>query len=537
MTPRDPSRFSSADFADRAGGGRRGGDHQFQSILFARPQAAAGIDARAEPDYFADLNLDQLLESATSGREQYELKPFFYAPLHDVDSVRYRHEVLRDLERDEVRRAVTAFAESMRRMRAHLEQAQELHYELQKQPWFLDAVQTYCDAVRSLARELAEREVSSRGLRGLRDYLGEYSASDRFGRLVDETRVLKEALAGIRYAVHIRGARVTVTRYEGEPDYGAEVEETFARFKQGAAKSYLVREPEIADMDHVEAQVLDGVARLHPEEFGALANYCARHRDYIDATVARFDREVQFYIAYLDLIDELRAAGLSFSYPSVSARSKEILAEDTFDIALANKLVSDGAKVVCNDFQLEGPERVFVVTGPNNGGKTTFARTVGQLHHLASLGLPVPGTRARLFLPDRIYTHFDKEEDIETLRGKFDDELVRVHAILEQATSSSVIVMNESFSSTSLNDARFVGSEVMRRILELGCLGVYVTFVDEIASLGNATVSMVAQIVPDNPAERTFKVLRRPADGLAYAWAIAERYGLTYERLMERIAA
>jgi DNA mismatch repair protein MutS len=112
-----------------------------------------------------------------------------------------------------------------------------------------------------------------------------------------------------------------------------------------------------------------------------------------------------------------------------------------------------------------------------------------------------------------------------------------VHEILEQATAGSVIVMNESFNSTTLNDALFVGTEVMERILELGCLGVYVTFVDELASLSEATVSMVTQVVPDNPAVRTFKVLRRAADGLAYAWAIAEKHGLTYERVIRRIEA
>jgi DNA mismatch repair ATPase MutS len=114
---------------------------------------------------------------------------------------------------------------------------------------------------------------------------------------------------------------------------------------------------------------------------------------------------------------------------------------------------------------------------------------------------------------------------------------VRVHDILERATSDSVVVMNESFNSTTLNDALFVGTEVMQRLLDLGPLAVYVTFVDELAALDEATVSMVSQIVPENPAERTFKVLRKPADGLAYAWAIAQKYGLTYERLTKRIAA
>jgi len=533
---------------------------RFQSVLFEQPASGAGVDGLPEPDFFADLNLDQVLEWMTASRKQYELKPFFYAPLHDVAAVRYRHEVLRDLEKPAVLESVTRFAETMRRMREHLEkpavlesvtrfaetmrrmrehlaQAQKLYYPLQKQAWFLDAVEVYCEAVCSLAGELGGLDVASRGFEGLRDYLAGYAASGRFTSLAAETQALKEALAGVRYAVRIHGARVTVSNYEGEPDYSAEVVETFARFKQGAGKSYLVGLPDLADMNHVEAQILDRVARLNPDVFGALARYCGRHRDHLDATVGRFDREVQFYLAYLELIGRFKAAGLPFCYPQVSARATGIAAEETFDLALANKLVPEGGTVVGNDFYLEGPERIFVVTGPNNGGKTTFARMFGQLHFLAALGLPVPGRSARLLLPDRIYTHFEREEDIETLRGKFEDELVRVHEILELATSQSVLVMNESFNSTTLNDALFVGTEVLRRVLDLGLLGVYVTFVDEIASLSQATVSMVSQVVPENPAQRTFKLVRKRADGLAYAAAIAGKYGLTYQRLIERIGS
>jgi DNA mismatch repair protein MutS len=509
----------------------------FESIVFERAEGGAGVDETPEPDFFTDLNLDQVLETMTAGREEYELKPFFYCPLHDVAAVRYRHEVLRDLERPDVLESVKRFAQATQQMREHLTQIEKLHYALQKQAWFLDAVEIYCGAVRRLDEELAQRDVCSRGLDAFRQYLMSYTASERFSSLATETEALKQALAGVRYALRVHGARVTVGNYEGEPNYSAEVEETFAKFKQGAANSYLVKLPDFVDMNHDEAQILDRVARLNPDTFGTLAEYCVRQHDYLDPTIGRFDREVQFYLAYLELIARFRAAGLPFCYPHVSARSKEIAIDETFDLALANKLVPEGGTVVCNDFYLEEPERIIVVTGPNNGGKTTFARMFGQLHFLASLGLLVPGRSARLFLPDRIYTHFEREEDIETLRGKFDDELVRVHEILKQATSESVLVMNESFSSTTLNDALFVGTEVMNQVLALGPLGVYVTFVDELASLSEATVSMVSQIVPENPAERTFKIIRKPADGLAYASAIADKYGLTHERLMERVGS
>ncbi|GAB3366154.1 MULTISPECIES: MutS-related protein [Amycolatopsis] len=501
------------------------------SVLFPGGET---VGRPAEPAFFGDLNLGQAVSAVTAGRAEYDLGLFFSAPLHEAPAVEYRHEVFRDLQRDDVREVVEEFAERMRRMRERLALAGKIHYPRQKQRWFLDAVDVYCGAVAALREGLDRVEIRSRGLRSIHEHVAGYLAAQPFHALLADTRDLQEQLARIKYRVHVQGARVKVSRFDDDADYSSEVEKTFAKFKQGAVKDYFVRFSEPPEMNHIEAQVLDCAARLYPGAFRALADYCERHRDYLAAAIGRFDREVQFYLAYLAHIRRLSATGLRFCYPEISATSHDIYAEDAFDLALATKLVPD-SPLVCNDFRLSGAERVLVVTGPNQGGKTTFARMFGQLAHLAALGCPVPAARARLFLPDRVFTHFEREENPITLRGKLDDELVRIRDILRDATSDSVLVLNESFASTTLHDARFIGTDVLRRIIDLGALTVYVTFVDDLASLGEATVSMVGGVVPDDPAERTYRLERRAADGLAYAAAIAEKYGLAYDTLRRRI--
>ncbi len=237
----------------------------------------------------------------------------------------------------------------------------------------------YVDAVHRLARDLSQLDLHSRGLLAVRDHLLDYVASDNVTRLTAEIGQLKDQLSGVRYCLDISDGRIKVSRYEGEADYSTEVAATFAKFRQGAVKDYRVKFSNYTEMNHVEAAVLDLVARLYPEVFAALDGFCVRHRDYLDSTVAAFDRDVQFYLAYRDFTGRLERHGLTFCYPQISEQSKEVLGRETFDIALASKLTAEHSPLVCNDFHLTDPERIFVVSGPNQGGKTTFARTFGQL--------------------------------------------------------------------------------------------------------------------------------------------------------------
>jgi len=507
----------------------------FHSILFKTSEGSM-IDETIEPPvHFVDLNLDQIVNAITAKKQEYNLKPFFYTPLQDADTIRYRQKIAQDFDNELLLlETIKSFAQKMSEMRRYLIMIEKLYTQNHKHGWFLEAVNTYCDAVSCLADDLSAINLKSRGLIAFREFLSDYAHSDDFVSLCAETRKLKMDLSSIQYCVHVKGNRVKVRKYESEIDYSKAVEQTFEKFKQGSVKDYSIRLTS-GGMNHIEADILDLVTKLFPEIFNDLDLYCANHRDFINTTISTFDREIQFYVSYQEYISKLKPAGLMFCYPQVSKHDKEIYAFESFDLALASKFISKNTPIVCNDFYLQGNERIIVVTGPNQGGKTTFARAFGQFFYLTSLGCPVPGRDAKFFLFDKLFTHFEKEEDIKSLRGKLQDDLVRIYDILNHTTPDSIIIMNEIFTSTTLKDAILLSKRILEKIIQLDLICICVTFIDELSSLCEKTVSMVSTVEPDNPSIRTYKVVRKDADGLSYAISIAEKHRVTYSLLKERI--
>jgi DNA mismatch repair protein MutS len=505
------------------------------SILFDPSEANVAIESRGQPEFFRDLNLDRIVAAATAGREEYGLERLYHSPPGSLQTIRYRQEIFRDFERPAVFNCVSSFCAHMRAVRAALAETRKRSYELQRQRWQLDTVAQYCEAVNALTHGLSAAELGSPGMIETRRHLQEYARSAQFTTLVGETEKRSADLAGIAYTVRIRGKRVEVGRYAGEADYAAQVLEFFSKFRQAAVTPAKFTYRSSADMNNIEAAILERVARLFPEAFAALAQYCERHRDFLDADVIDFDRGAQFYLGWLECLAPVRKAGLCVCYPEISSEPGGVFAREAFDLALALQRIPEKSAIVVNDFELREAERILVVSGPNQGGKTTFARMIGQMHHLARLGCPLPGRQARLLMADAIFTHFEREERVQTLTGKLEESLERMRQILERATSRSLLVMNESFDAATASDGLFLSREVLVRVARREMLCVCVTFLDELASLSEKTVSYVANVDPDEPTTRTFKVVRRAAEGLAYAMAVATKHGLTYACVKERI--
>lgn len=167
----------------------------FASVLFTGADDQSAADERPQPDYFTDLNLDQVVASLTAGHEEYDLAPFFHARLTSVEAVAYRQAVFGDLEDDALTAGIGEFAGRMRDMRRRLSQADRLRHRYQCQSRFVDAIEVYCEAVVGLAATLEKAHLASEGLRSVRDHVRAYTGSEEFETLQAGLQRVRQALA------------------------------------------------------------------------------------------------------------------------------------------------------------------------------------------------------------------------------------------------------------------------------------------------------------------------------------------------------
>lgn len=202
-------------------------------------------------------------------------------------------------------------------------------------------------------------------------------------------------------------------------------------------------------------------------------------------------------------------------------------------------------EVVLNDLSFDEDGEFFILTGPNKGGKTTYIRSIGIAQVLFQAGCFVPALRAEMSIADAVYTHFPEEETLGIDKGRLGKEAERMSVIINNSTSESLVLLNETFSSTRRIDGYYLGRDVLKILMKIKCKGIYVThfgeLADDIEALneevheGSKLACLVAGIVDsDNmglTGNRTFKIQRMKSVGLGYSMDIVFKHGLLPEQI------
>ena len=505
------------------------------SILFETEAQENAPRSRTRPAYFDDLNISPM-EEAVLAKEP-SLQDVFRTPLREASCIRFRQDVMRDLDDAALCKRLGEEADAVRRIHRALCAAQDNLDGGDETPWVWRSRVLFlaCDYREAVEALLQERpHVHAPGLLRFFDALETYRSQPAFETLCREAQRLKEAFSALRLSIQMKAGKIRMRPDEGEEPVSCEMEALFARFAQDEAETLRHPEPTGGTMRHIDEAVLELVRHGNKPLFETLKGFAEEHGDFVEPKLLQFCREIQFYLGWQSYTAPLRALGLPFCFPDIS-ETKGPRCEENFDIVLAQNLRRAGKCVVTNGFELNDPERVLVVTGPNQGGKTTFARAFGQFFHLAAIGCSVPGRCASIRPFDAIYTHFNREENTAAHSGQLQDDLLRLRAITQKMTADSILIINEIFASTTLLDALALGRKMMEEITAKGCTAVCVTFLDELAAFDAHTVSMMSTVDEDDPSVRTFKLVRRAADGLAYADYIAKKYDVTYEALTRRL--
>ena len=252
--------------------------------------------------------------------------------------------------------------------------------------------------------------------------------------------------------------------------------------------------------------------------------------------------EIEFVSRATAMMRELRDRGCPLCTPEIApAESRLFTAEELYNPCVALKIDDE---IVPNDVDFDEKYSIFVLTGPNRGGKSVITCAVGLAQVMMQLGMFVPAKKATISPADAIYTHFPTGSDDTIDKGRLGEECARLTAIFEKITERSLVLLDESLSSTGSYEASYIAAEVLRGLSRVGCRCLFSTHLHELASAidsineqvekdgGSRIDTLVAGI---EEGKRSFKIVRAKPDGKSYARDIAQKYGLTYDSITKNL--
>lgn len=266
--------------------------------------------------------------------------------------------------------------------------------------------------------------------------------------------------------------------------------------------------------------------------------YVAAETDFL----LRLLPEIEFVLRASELMHTLAEHdGCAVTFPEIAPRAERAFVA----YGLYNPRVALAIRetIVTNDLVFDEQAGMYILTGPNRGGKSVITVACGAAQALFQLGLPVPAASLRLSVADGIFTHFPEDADDTIDKGRLGEECARLREIFDDATGDSLILLDESLSSTGAFEASYIAAEILSAFAALGCRGIFSTHLHELAasleqinerSLARGGVRVDTLVAGIEEGERSFKIARRKPDGKSYARDIADRYGLSFDRLIAK---
>ena len=255
--------------------------------------------------------------------------------------------------------------------------------------------------------------------------------------------------------------------------------------------------------------------------------------------------EIEFVSRAAELLTRLSThPGCSICYPELAP-----MADKRFEsVGLYNPRVALAIddEIVTNDLSFDDEARIYVLTGPNRGGKSVITVALGAAQAMCQLGLPVPAETCVISPVSGIFTHFPEGADDTIDKGRLGEECARLKEIFDSADENTLILLDESLSSTGAYEASYIASEILSAFAVMRCRGIFSTHLHELAasvpdinerSMKQGGIRLDTLVAGIEEGQRSFKIYRAKPDGKSYARDIADKYGLSFENLMERMDA
>ena len=507
----------------------------FESILDLKEP----VKGLTRPEFFIDLNIDQIIEKVVKGdrriAEYYEYFPF------DHECEEYRHRVYTDIWKNDLYDALSEFCAGYDRFRELEQKKAGTRVDIQKPVWHFCSVKTYSETLTELYKILCEKNLTSEGFKLLKEYLGVYLEREDFKKAMETAEALFEELDGLKVEAVYENGRIAVAvtddseegeKVDEEEEDGPDYEEFLRYFDENNEKSFVNPFAILPELTSFEQEIAKIVAKRNPGLFKKAEKLFSDHVGFEDPVFSRLADELPFYLTFREFEKKMQGAGFRFTDPSFNA-NENISAEGLYDLALACVNLEKGKPVISNDFYYEQKDRFFVLTGPNQGGKTTFARSLGQLVYFSKIGFDVPAEKANVHYFSDVLTHFSVEESVETGRGKLMEELVRLSPMMKNSQKDAFVVINELFTTAANYDAIIMGKNVLSHFINEDCYGIYVTHLRELCDVDERVAALCAQL--DENGIQNFKILRHGVDYEGCAGNQIKKYDLGYESLKNRL--